>query len=145
MRPRTARSQVLIAVPLTALILASCGSLGGSGDRAPSQASLADVHAGEDQPGGGIAWDEAANYAGTTQRVCGPFAGSGNSDNDVFLNLGRDYPDPERFQILIWGIGSVEPIAIGATVCASGEVALYNGVAEMVLESTELDRVEVYG
>jgi hypothetical protein len=107
--------------------------------------SLADLPAGEDQPGGGIAWDEAFNFAGTTQRVCGPFAGSGNSENDVFLNLGHDYPDPERFQILIWDIGAVEPIAIGATVCTSGQVELYNGVAEIVLEPTELDRVEVYG
>ena len=144
MRPKTARSRVLIAAPLAALILASCSSLGGDDDRDVTRRSLADVPAGEDQPGGGIAWDEAANYAGTTQRVCGPFAGSGNSDNDVFLNLGRDYPDPERFQILIWDIGSVEPIAIGATVCASGEVALYNGVAEMTLDSAELGRVEVY-
>ena len=145
MRPNVVRLSGLIVVPLSALMLASCGGYRGSGDRAPSSGSLANVPAGETQPGGGIAWDEAANYAGTTQRVCGPLAGSGISDDDVFLNLGRDYPDPERFQILIWDIGSVEPILIGATVCASGEVALHDGVAEIVLESSEFGRVEVLG
>ena len=77
--------------------------------------------------------------------MCGPFAGSGNSGNDVFVNLGRDYPDVERFQILIWDIGSVDPIAIGATVCVTGAIGLYKGVAEITLEPTELARVEVYG
>ena len=145
MRPNVVRLSGLIVVPLSALMLASCGGYRGSGDRAPSSGSLANVPAGGDQPGGGIAWDEAANYAGTTQRVCGPLAGSGTSDDDVFLNLGHDYPDPERFTIVIWDIGSVEPIAIGATVCTSGEIVLYKGVAQIELESTELGRVEVYG
>jgi hypothetical protein len=96
----------------------------------------------ENQPGGGIAWDEAANYAGTTQRVCGPFAGSGNSNDDVFLNLGRDYPDQQRFQIVLWDVGSVEPIPYGATLCASGQITQYEGVAQIELKSASM--VEIY-
>ena len=110
-----------------------------------SRRSFDRVEATGDPSVGSIAWDEAADYAGTTQRVCGPFAGTGNSGNDVFLNLGRDYPDPERFQILIWDIYSVEPIPIGATVCATGRVAIYKGVTEMVLETDEIGSVQVYG
>ena len=92
----------------------------------------------ESQPGGGIAWNEAANYAGTTQRVCGPLAGSGNSTDDVFLNLGRDYPDPARFQIVIWDIGAVEPIPYGTTLCTSGQITLYKGVAQIELTTPSL-------
>lgn len=104
--------------------------------------SLADAPAVENQPGGGIAWNEAVDYAGTTQRVCGPLSGNGNSNDDVFLNLGRDYPDPERFQIVLWDIGGVEPISYGATLCTSGEITLYEGVAQIELQSAGL--VEIY-
>ncbi len=85
-----------------------------------------------------------ASYAGTTQRVCGPLAGIGNSDDDVFLNLGRDYPDSARFRILIWDIGSVDPIPICATVCVTGRVGIYKGVAEIVLKPGDIGSVEVY-
>ena len=101
-----------------------------------------DVLRAEDQPGGGIAWNEAVNNAGTTQRVCGPLAGSGNSGDDVFLNLGLDYPDFGRFQIVIWDIGGVEPIAYGSTLCASGRITLYEGVAQIELDSAS--QVEIY-
>ena len=94
------------------------------------------------QPGGGITWNEAVNYAGTTQHVCGPLAGSGNSNDDVFLNLGRDYPDTGRFQIVLWDIGGVEPIPSGRTLCTTGEITLYEGVAQIELESA--GQVEIY-
>lgn len=105
---------------------------------------VADAPVEQAQPGGGIAWDDAFNYAGSTQRVCGPLAGTGNPGNDVFLNLGRDYPDPERFQIIIWDIGGVEPVPTGVTVCVSGRVSLYEGVAQIELQSSDLGLVEIY-
>lgn len=110
-----------------------------SGDTA---GSLNDGAKAENQPGGGIAWNEAATHAGTTQRVCGPFAGTGNSNDDVFLNLGRDYPDPTRFQIVLWDVGTLEPISSGATLCTSGQITLYEGVAQIELRSADL--VEIY-
>jgi hypothetical protein len=94
------------------------------------------------QPGGGIAWNEAAKYAGTTQRVCGPLAGTGQSKDDVFLDLGLDYPDPKRFQIVIWDVGTVQPIPSGARLCTSGLITLYNGVPQIELRSASL--VEIY-
>ena len=104
--------------------------------------SAVDASTVENQPGGGIAWNEAVNYAGTTQHVCGPLAGSGNSNDDVFLNLGRDYPDTGRFQIVLWDIGGVEPIPQGTTLCTTGEITLYEGVAQIELESA--GQVEIY-
>ena len=66
----------------------------------------------------------AADYAGTTQRVCGPLAVSGDSNDDVSLNLGCDYPDADRFQIVLWDIGGVEPIPDGATLCTAGLITV---------------------
>ena len=76
------------------------------------------------------------------QRVCGPLAGIGNSSDDVFLNIGRDYPDPDRFTIVIWDIGDVEPVAAGTTVCTTGQITQYEGVAQIQLRSTS--DIELY-
>ncbi|TFB82283.1 hypothetical protein E3O21_01100 [Cryobacterium flavum] len=98
--------------------------------------------AAEEQPGGGIPWNHAVDYAGSTQRVCGPLAGGGNSEDDVFFNLGRDYPDPERFQIVVWDVGDLEPIDGGVTLCTSGQITLYEGVAQ--IELTDPSLIEIY-
>ena len=96
----------------------------------------------ETQPGGGIPWNQALDHAWTTQRVCGPLAGGGNSEDDVFLNLGRDYPDPERFQIVVWDVGGLESIDGGVTLCTSGQITLYEGVAQIELSDPSL--IEIY-
>jgi len=93
-----------------------------SGDRAPSTSE------------GRIAWNDAIDHVGTTQEVCGPLAGMGNSTDDVFLNLGLDYPDPGRFQIVLWDVGGVEPLAPGTTLCITGLITLYEGVAQIETE-----------
>jgi hypothetical protein len=98
--------------------------------------------AAETQPGGGISWDEAGQHVGTHQRVCGPLMSARTSTDDVFLNLGRDYPDRGRFTIVLWDIGGVEPIASGATLCTSGTITSYEGVAQIELRST--NGVEMY-
>ncbi|TFD06292.1 hypothetical protein E3T25_02950 [Cryobacterium sandaracinum] len=74
--------------------------------------------------------------------MCGPLAGSGNSNDDAFLNLGRDYPDTGRFQIVLWDIGGVEPIPHGTTSCTMGEITLCEGVAQVELEFA--GQVEIY-
>ena len=94
-----------------------------------------DVVLPEQQPGGGLSWDEAAGEVGSFQRVCGPLATIRNSSDDVFLNIGRDYPDSSRFTIVVWDIGGIESIAAGTTVCAEGPISVYNGVAQIELRS----------
>jgi hypothetical protein len=86
-------------------------------------------------PGGGIAWNRAINHVGSRKRVCGPLAGIGSSSDDVFLNIGRDYPNPDRFTVVLWDVGGVKPIAVGTTVCVFGRISLYRGVAEIQLRS----------
>jgi len=108
----------------------------------PAPADAAALPTASAQPDGGIPWDQAVEYAWTTQRVCGPLAGGGNSDDDVFLNLGRDYPDRQRFQIVVWDVGGLEPIDGGATLCTSGQITLYEGVAQ--IELTDPGLIEVY-
>lgn len=158
--PRLPRSLATAATLLLAGMLTACSGIYSDGELEKAQES-APVEAGdnqeeyptdstgvdpvplvESQPGGGIPWNEAVDYAGTTQRVCGPLAGGGNSDDDVFLNLGLDYPDTNRFQIVIWDIGSLESIAGGATLCTSGPITLYEGVPQIEIVDPAL--IEIY-
>lgn len=92
--------------------------------------------------GDGISWETARNHVWTAQRVCGPLAGMGTSADDVFLNVGRDYPDPERFTIVLWDVGGVKPLPPRTWLCASGPITLYEGVAQIQLRS--VGAVEVY-
>lgn len=94
-------------------------------------------------PVGAISWSEAVNYVGSTQYVCGPLVNSGTSGDDVFLNLGRGYPDVERFTIVLWDVGGIESLPEDTTLCATGRITLYQGTAQIELRST--DAVEVWG
>jgi hypothetical protein len=130
--PRHRLWPILVVAPLTALLVTGCTAIG-------VPAATPAKTAG---PDGSIAWDDAVNHVGTSQRVCGPLAGSGTSEDDVFLDLGVDYPSPDRFQIVIWDVGGVDSIPFGSTVCTTGPIALYNGVPEIALHSAS--EVEIY-
>ena len=85
-------------------------------------------------PDGAISWQDARELVGSYQKVCGPFKGMGNSTDDVFINLGRDYPDPDRFTIVLWDVGGVTQNFSGAALlCAEGPITSYEGVAQIEL------------
>ncbi|MBC7631373.1 MAG: hypothetical protein H7290_07865 [Flavobacterium sp.] len=69
--------------------------------------------------------------------MCGPLAGTGQSSNDVFLNLGVDYPDLNRFTIVLWDVGSVKPPPGVTHLCASGVITEYQGVSQIELRSIQ--------
>ncbi|MBD3924284.1 hypothetical protein IEZ26_06595 [Nocardioides cavernae] len=93
-----------------------------------------------------ISWDEAAAKVGDDAEVCGALRSvSFDSDSEAtFFNLGRDYPDPDRFTIVVW---SSEPDlaesyqwateAPAPTICAEGTVSSYKGVAQIELDSDD--------
>lgn len=94
----------------------------------------------ESWPDGALGWDEARDYVGETMRVCGPLATVRGIENGVFVNIGKDYPDPDRFAFVIWGDWWLDPIDSGSTICASGTIYLYNDVAQMEIgEPSELE------
>lgn len=99
------------------------------------------VSGGNSSTGDAISWDEALDHVGETQKVCGVFAGSGSHTDDVFINLGVDYPDPDRFTIVLWDVGQIEPISSGSTICTEGVITLYEGGAQIQHDS--IKRVEI--
>lgn len=142
--------------PSTAIVagIAAQGTANGGPDGPPKQtvtitsvtrrASVADpngvplVSSSPDEPeppADAISWDESRNFVGESRRVCGPLAGSGSDKDDFFLNLGRDYPDPDRFTIVLWDVGGVDMPAIGTTLCVRGDITKYNGVTQIEVRS----------
>lgn len=91
-----------------------------------------------------IKWDEASDYIGEYKSICGPvvdshFASSSNGQ-PTFLNLGKAYPEPERFTVLIWGDdrehfpGAPEQIYLDKNICVYGLLIEYNNLPEVEVD-----------
>lgn len=94
-----------------------------------------------------ILWSDAGRYEGETIVVYGPVVdshfASTSSGEPTFLNLGKPYPDPDRFTVLIWGDdrqafidafgGPPEDIFLHRDVCVRGLIEYYEGSYEIIL------------
>lgn len=107
-------------------------------------ALLSDDRATCDDP---TPWDEAHNAAGRTAAVAGPVAHAAYEPDvrgePTFVNLGSAYPDPERFDVVVfpdvreqWGAPPEEAVS-GQRVCVRGFVDVRDGVPQIVLEAPE--------
>ncbi|MCX7670648.1 MAG: hypothetical protein N2439_11320 [Anaerolineae bacterium] len=92
-----------------------------------------------------LPWNEARNYEGRTECVCGPvvdtYYASRSNGAPTFLNLGAKGTDPNRFTVLIWGEyrANFDPPPELAyrnkTICVTGRIRLYRGVPEIQVKS----------
>ena len=129
---------LLLAVLL--LSLAACGSSGGTA-AAPTASVITDA----------IPWGEAMGHIGETATIEGPVIAAVYADTSngepTFLNIGRDYPDPDRFTVMIWGDdrGSFpdapESMYEAKTIRVTGVVSEYDGRAQ--IEVTSPDAIEI--
>ncbi len=93
----------------------------------------------------GVSWSEAKNYIGKTVKICGIVTSthwaSASKGKPSFLNMGKPYPDPARFTIIIWGSNRdkfaqpPETLYEGKTICVTGFITLYNGMTEVEVKS----------
>jgi hypothetical protein len=94
---------------------------------------------------GAVSWQKARTMVGRVATVQGRVAGThyaaSSNGSPTFLNLGVDYPNPNRFVVLIWSenraaFGTPEVRYRGRTICVRGLVANYQGVPEIVARTT---------
>ncbi|HSF80408.1 MAG TPA: hypothetical protein VLA49_04210 [Anaerolineales bacterium] len=95
-------------------------------------------------PAGALSWEQARDHAGEQATVCGPVVdgvyASESQGKPTFLNLGMPYPEVGRFTVLIWGDDRAsfpeppEEWYFGKTICVSGEIEIYRGTAEIIVE-----------
>jgi len=99
-----------------------------------------------------ISWKEATGHVGENGTVQGPVVSAvcatSSSGEPTFLNIGLDYRDPGRFTALIWGENRdpfpepPEQAYAGKTVCVTGSIDEYQGVAEIIVDSPSQIQVE---
>ena len=92
-------------------------------------------------PPGSISWDEAKYHIGERTTVCGPVVdatwASGSNGKPTFLNLGKPYPDPDRFTVVIWiqyrsnFPQAPEEYYLGKTICVTGLIDEYKGIPQI--------------
>lgn len=94
-----------------------------------------------------INWANAKQHEGEYVRVQGKVVGTNYSSDSngkpTFLDIGLDYPDPDRFTVVIWGEDrknfshDPETYYLGEEVVVVGVVQIYNGSAEIVISSED--------
>jgi hypothetical protein len=131
-RLRTFAGLGLAVVVVVAFGLARVGGVGGvGGEPAPTC---------EDP----VAWDDTSLRAGQRTAVTGSVARA-TFEPDVggaptFLNLGNAYPDPDRFDVVIYEeVGDrfdrrPDRMLRGRTLCVQGQVRDREGVLQIILE-----------
>ena len=92
-----------------------------------------------------VSWDKASSYVGQRVTVFGPVVdtryASGSRGQPTFLDIGRAYPDPSRFTVIIWGDNRAnfsQPPEIyyeGKSIYVAGLVTEYRGGAEIEVKS----------
>ncbi len=93
---------------------------------------------------GAVLWQDAANYVGEVETVCGPVAEThqetGPRGQPTFINVGRSFPEPDRFTVVIWeehraNFDEAPDRAYdGETICVTGEIELYEGVPQIEVQ-----------
>jgi endonuclease YncB( thermonuclease family) len=88
-----------------------------------------------------VAWSEARAHVGEVVTVEGPVVSTKYADTQrgepTYLDLGREYPDPERVTVVIWGRNRErfpqppEQAFRGKRIRVTGEVSLYRDVPQI--------------
>jgi len=90
-------------------------------------------------PLGAVSWDEAKYHLGERTTVCGPvvstYFAEGSAGKPTFLNIGKPYPDSDRFTVVIWIQNRAkflsalpeppEDYYLGKTICVTGLIDEY--------------------
>lgn len=96
---------------------------------------------------GSPSWSRASTLVGSQALVGGPVESvlyePGPTGSPRFLNIGVDYPNPDRFTVIIWGtnrasfVPKPEAAYRGEAVCVRGLVRRYRGVPQMQVSSPD--------
>ena len=102
-------------------------------------------------PPSALAWSEAKYHIGERTTVFGPVVdtrwASGSKGKPTFLNIGKPYPDPERFTVVIWIQNRSkfpdppEDYYLGKTIYVTGLITEYKGIPQIeVTDPTQIQK-----
>lgn len=89
-----------------------------------------------------ITWDQAKSHVDETVSVTGPVVGKHQVQSGaMILNIGKDFPDPDRFTVFIPAEqqdGLPADDYVGKTVTVTGKVKLFKDVPEIVAGTKDI-------
>jgi hypothetical protein len=100
-----------------------------------SAAAAAPTTGPTSQPASALDWSVAAKHVGETVTITGPVKGTHAAGKNIVLNLGKDFPEKDRFTVMLpfdESAGSADDQFVGKTATVTGKVKLYKGVPEIV-------------
>jgi len=134
---------VAVVVLTMVLLTVACGgqSVTSTGSGATSISSI---------PADSLTAVQGSRSVGSRKTVCGdvksPTYASSSNGKPTFLNLGREYPN-QVFTVVIWGDNrsafpsAPEKLYRSKTICATGLIESYRGVAQ--IEATSPSQIRV--
>jgi len=144
--------KLVMLVPIAALLVgcASTQSLETSTQQSPGNTSSTTT-----LPScpGAIPWDQASAHIGEQATITGPIISTmyatDSRGKPTFLNIGKPYPDPNRFTVVIWGYDrdnfphAPEEKYDNTTICVTGVVETYKGIPQIVADTaSDIEIVE---
>jgi hypothetical protein len=88
-----------------------------------------------------INWDQAKDYIGQSVTVTGPVIGIHDFGGAAVLNIGKDYPDPDRFTVYISAdnrAGMPADLDNGKTISVTGTLKTFHDVPEIEADSAHI-------
>jgi hypothetical protein len=88
-----------------------------------------------------ISWDQAGDHIGQTVTVVGPVVGSHDFGGAAVLNVGKNYPDPDRFTVYIRAekrAGIPDDLYVGKTISVTGTLKIFKNAAEIQAGSADI-------
>lgn len=144
------RWTIVVALAVLAIFLIALIGCGNSGtitqeNSAPQESAPAYTSPPPPQQPPEIPWNQAASHINENQTVVGPVVGTrwatSSNGQPKFLNVGTDYPSPNRFTVLIWNENQgnfpspPEAMYAGQTIAVTGLISTYQGVAQIEVSS----------
>jgi hypothetical protein len=135
------KTVVVAAVVLVAAVAAIVVALSREGGKSEADTG-SEAALGASKCSDAVPWDQAEQFVDENAVVRGPVISttyaSETEGSPTYLNIGRDYPDKERFVVVIFGDdrenfrGQPEDTYGGKEVAIEGEVSSYNGSPEII-------------
>jgi hypothetical protein len=91
-----------------------------------------------------ITWDQAKNYIGQNVTVTGPVIGTHDFGGAAVLNVGKDYPDPDRFTVYISAdkrTSMPDDLDKGKTISVTGTLKMFHNVPEIEADAAHISIV----
>ena len=151
-RPRsTLFAPILIALIAVAV---ACGGTGNTppDDTAPTNDDTTPILQDQRPVNGsnvscsaGLAWDQAIENVGDLTTVTGSVVGTrydpDSEGQPTYLYVGKDFPEPDRFMVVIWGDArdnfpfAPEVEYNNRTICVTGRIVMVRFLALMVVDT----------